>query len=294
MKNFTIRGKVFPVLVWMLIFTWSAIFLTLLLWSMITSLKTIFDFYLNPVGLPIKENGGWVFDNYSTAIKAIHVTIKGVRYGMDTMLKNSLLFAVGNAFFSVLTAALASYILAKYKYIPWVSSLWVIVLITQYLPISSSLASNIKYLYDLGLYDSMIGNWIWSSGTFAGIFLMYYAAWRSVSWSYAEAAFIDGAGHFRTMVQVMWPLTKTIFGVLFLTQFIGLWNDYMSPLYYLPSYPTMSYGAWLFQFNIENPDVAVAPIQLAGLLALAFPVFVLFIIFRNKLMGSLTIGGLKG
>ena len=294
MKKITIKGKLFPIFGWLLMFSWSLIFLILLLWSTITSFKSIFDFYLNPVGLPKKENGGWMFENYSTAIQAINVTIRGVRYGMDTMLKNSLLFSVGNAFFSVLTACLASYILAKYKFIPWVSSLWVIVLITQYMPIGSSLASNIKYLYDLGLYDSMIGNWVWSSGTFAGIFLMYYAAWRSVSWNYAEAAFIDGAGHFRTMVQVMWPLTKTIFGVLFLTQFIGLWNDYMSPLYYLPSYPTMSYGAWLFQFNVENPDVAVAPIQLAGLLSLAFPVFILFIIFRNKLMGSLTIGGLKG
>ena len=294
MKKFTIKGKLFPIFGWTLMFAWTIIFLTLLLWSTITSFKSIFDFYLNPVGLPIAANGGWVFENYTTAIKAISIVIKGVRYGMDTMLKNSLLFAVGNAFFSVLTACLASYILAKYKYIRWVSSLWVIVLITQYLPISSSLASNIKYLHDLGLYDSMIGNWIWSSGTFAGIFLMYYAAWRSVSWTYAEAAFIDGAGHFRAMVQVMWPMTRTIFGVLFLTQFIGLWNDYMTPLYYLPSYPTMSYGAWLFQFNIENPDVAVAPIQLAGLLSLAFPVFILFMIFRNKLMGSLTLGGIKG
>ena len=115
-----------------------------------------------------------------------------------------------------------------------------------------------------------------------------------MAWSYAEAAFIDGAGHFRTMVQVMLPLTRTIFGVLFLTQSIGLWNDYMCPIYFLPSYPTISYGAWLFQFNVENPEVAVAPIQLAGLLTLAVPIFVLFMIFKNKMMGSLTIGGLKG
>ena len=99
MKKFTIRGKLFPTFGWSLMLVWSVIFLTLLLWSMITSFKSIFDFYLNPVGLPIKENGGWVFENYTTAINAINVTIRGVRYGMDTMLKNSLLFAVGNAFF---------------------------------------------------------------------------------------------------------------------------------------------------------------------------------------------------
>ena len=294
MKRFTIKGKIFPVLIWILAFLWCFIFFALLFWAFITSVKTVFDFYNNPVGFPKKIYGGWAFDNYETAWNAIGVIIKGERYGVPTMLKNSLLFTIGNAFFSVLTACLASYILAKYKYITWVNSLWIIVLVTQYLPISASTAANIRYLHALNMHDSMIGFWVWSSGTFAGIFLIYYAAWRSVSWSYAEAAFIDGAGHFRAMVQVMWPLTRTIFGVLFLTQSIALWNDYMSPIYYLPSYPTMSYGAWLFQFNVENPDVAVAPIQLAGLLTLSVPIFVLFMAFKNKLMGSLTIGGLKG
>lgn len=293
-KKLEIKRKIFPVLIWTIVFLWCLVFLTLLLWSMLTSLKTVFDFYQNPVWIPKKENGGWMLENYSTAMQAINITIRGIRYGIPTMLKNSLLFAVGNGFFSVLTACLASYILAKYKYIPWVNGLWAIVMITSYLPIGSSTAANITYLHNLNMHNSMIGYWIWSSGTFAGIFLIYYAAWKSVSWNYAEAAFIDGAGHFRTMAQVMWPMTRTIFGVLFLTQFIGLWNDYMSPIYYLPSYPTMSYGAWLFQFNVENPDVAVAPIQLAGLLTLAFPIFILFMLFRNKLMGSLTIGGLKG
>ena len=56
----------------------------------------------------------------------------------------------------------------------------------------------------------------------------------------------------------------------------------------------MSYGAWLFQFNVENPDVAVVPIQLAGLLTLATPILILFLLFKEKLMGSLTMGGLKG
>lgn len=294
MKKFTLRGKIFPVIIYTAVCLWVIVFGFLLLWALTTSVKSVFDFYENPIGLPKKKYGGWMFENYKTAVEAIGVVIKGKRHGVPDLLKNSLLFAVGNAFFSVLTACIASYILAKYKYISWVNALWAIVLITNYLPIGSSVAGNIKYLHDLGLYDSMLGNWIWSCGAFGSVFLIYYATWKGIPWEYAEAAFIDGASHFKTMVRVMWPMTKTIFGVLFLTQFIGLWNDYMTPLYYLPSYPSMSYGAWLFQFNVEKPDVAVAPIQLAGLLTLAFPILLLFLAFKDKLMGSLTMGGLKG
>ena len=71
MKKFTIRGKIFPIFGWTLMFAWSLIFLVLLLWSTMTSFKSIFDFYLNPVWLPIKENGGWMLENYATAINAI-------------------------------------------------------------------------------------------------------------------------------------------------------------------------------------------------------------------------------
>lgn len=288
------KVEIFPIFIWILVSLWCLIFLTIISWCLITSVKTIFNMYQDPLGLPQKKYGGWAFENYKTAIQAISVKRKGIVYGVPMLLTNSLLFAGGNAFFSVLTACIASYILAKYSYIGWVKSLWGIALITNYLPIGASLAGMIEFQHKLGLYDSMAGNWLWQCGAFGSIFLIYYATWKGVAWDYAEAAFIDGASHFRTMILIMWPMTSTIFGVLCLTQFITLWNDYMSPLYYLPSYPTMSYGAWLFQFNVENPDVAVAPIQLAGLFSLTAPILVLFIIFRNKLIGSLTMGGLKG
>ena len=294
MRKFSLKGKVFPVIVWTGLLFWVVVLMLLLCWGWLTSVKSVLDFYHNPVGLPKAKYGGWLWDNYVVAFKAIHVTKNGVRLGVPTLIKNSLLYALGNAFFSVLTSCIASYILAKYNYIPWVKFLWVIVLIQNYMPISSSLAGNIKFLHMLRLYDSMIGNWLWSCGAFGALFLLYYATWKGVSWSYAEAAFIDGASHFKTMVLIMWPMTATIFGVLCLTQFISLWNDYMTPLYYLPSYPSMAYGAWLFQFNIDEPDVAVAPIQIAGLYILALPVLLIFLVFRNKLMGSLTMGGLKG
>ncbi len=285
---------IFPVTVYTGVALWVLIFLVLVLWSFSLSVKTVVEYYNNRLWFPRSADGWDIVYNYTTAIKALNVTRDGVRYDIGRLLFNSLLYAVGSGFFSVLTACLASYVLAKYSYLKWVRGLWVIVLITNYMPIGASLAATIKMMNDLNLYDSMLGMYFYQCGAFGYIFLIYYASWKSVSWSYAEAAFIDGAGHFRTMWQVMWPMTVTIFGVLFLNQFIGLWNDYMTPLIYLPSYPNMSYGAWLFQFNTENPDVAIPPIQIAGLLSLAFPIFILFLIFRNKLMGSLTLGGLKG
>lgn len=266
----------------------------MMFWSFITSVKTVFNFYQDPIGLPVKKFGGWQFKNYLTAFQAIQVNKNGRWVKVPEMFLNTMLFSVGNAFFSVLTACIASYVLAKYSYIKWVDKLWILVLITKFVPIQSSVAGNVDFLNRLGLFDSMIGSYLWNCGAFGTTFLIYYATWKSVSWSYAESALVDGAGHGRIMVQIMFPLTVTIFGVLFLDKFIELWNNYTAPIVYLPSYPTLSYGAWVFQFSSANPEVAIVPVQLAGLLTLAAPVFILFLIFREKLMGSLTIGGLKG
>lgn len=293
-KAGAVTRKIFPVTLWIMVAVWVVLLLALLAWAFITSVKSAFDYYDNPLGLPRKAYGGWQWGNYKTAFEAISVERAGVRYGIFRLLANSMLFAVGGGAISVITACLASYILAKYSYLKWVRGLWIVVLLTNYMPISSSLAANIKFMVDLNLYDSMVGMWFWQSGGFGYIFLIYYATWKSVSWEYAEAAFIDGASHLRVMLQVMWPMTVTIFGVLILNQFIALWNDYMTPIIYMPSWPNVSYGAWLFQFNVENPLVAVPPIQLAGMPILASPVFILFMIFRNKMMGSMTLGGLKG
>lgn len=289
----SVARNIFPVLIWSLLFVWALAFMVLLIWGIITSVKSSVGFYIDPVFFP-KGKEMWAIKNYLVAFQNIKVQVSNTQtVGFVTMLINSLLFAVGNAFFSVLTAALASYIVAKYNRFRWVGGLWAIVLITNYMPLSTSIAANIKLLSDLGMYDSMVGNWLWSCGAFGAVFLMYYASWKGLSWGYAEAAFIDGAGHFRTMVQIMFPMTKTIFGVLFLMQFINLWNDYMTPLMYLPSWPNLSYGAWQLQYstNYQTADVTV---KIAGLILTALPIFVLFMCFKEKLMGSLTIGGLKG
>ena len=291
----SILRNIFPTVAWLSVVLWCLVFLLLILWSFSNSLKSYINFYLDPLFFPKTGEGfGWNFSNYAAAFSALKVVREGREIMAPEMLLNSLLYAGGSGVVSVITACLASYILAKYSYLKWVRGLWIIVLITNYLPIGSSLAANIKLLTDLGLYDSMLGVIFWQCGAFGYIFLIYYATWKGVSWSYAEAAFIDGAGHFRTMLLIMWPMTRTIFGVLFIQQFITLWNDYMTPIIYLPSYPNLSYGAYQFQFSVADVNIATPPIQIAGLLMLALPVFILFLIFRNKLMGSLTLGGLKG
>ncbi|MGM9666329.1 MAG: carbohydrate ABC transporter permease [Eubacteriales bacterium] len=293
-KKLNLKAEVFPIICWTILFLWCLIFLVMLGWAFVASFSTNREFYLNPGGIPKT----WKFSNYITAIQNIHTPIRVAGGGtrevyLPEMILNSLLYAVGAPFFAVLTAAIASYVVAKYSRFKWVAGIFAIVIFTTYVPLSPSLAANLTLLKSLHLYDSMIGMWIWSSGAFGSMFLLYYANFKGVSWTYAEAAFIDGASHFKVFTRVMLPLTSNVFGALFLTTFINIWNDYMTPMIYMPSYPTVSFAAWKIQYSTETA-FAIVPIRLAGLVLVILPVLILFIATKEKLMNSLAVGGIKG
>lgn len=297
MKNTNKKIQIFPIVGWLLATLWVVIFVTFLLWMGITSLKDPVDFWTNPFGLPSPKHG-WQFENYVRAFNSIEVTRKIgdklVHFNALNMIGHSVIYALGKSICSLIPPCLVSYLIAKYNYIPFVAALWAVVLLYRYVPISASTAACIEYMNFLGLYDKMWGIFIWSMAGFGGDFLLLYATWRGVSTDYRDAAFIDGAGHFRAMLTVMFPMIYSLIFILFVQSFIAVWNDYMGPMVYLPSSPTLAYGAWLFQF--ANTDgVSDTTGQMAGLYMLSLPMFIVFLCVRKKIMNaSIGITGLKG
>lgn len=307
------RAKAFfPILIWTLIVLWCFIFLLLVAWGIMTSFKSKFGFDWNSYWIPpayIEQNltlpGGiivnnkeaaWAFDNYIVALKNLWVLDKaGNQVFFDKMLIYTLYYCIVYGFVAVFAPMLCSYIYAKYsKRVRWTKVVWILVLISMYVPLSASLAASLKLAMELGIYDNLVLFVVASFGPFGGDFLIYYATWKGLSWEYAEAALMDGAGHTTIMLRIMFPMTITVFWVLFVTKVIALWTDYSTPMVFLPSYPTLAYGVYRLQQNTTNLETAGVPIRLAALYAVAIPMFALFMIFREKMMGSLTMGGLKG
>ena len=111
MRHSRKKIQIFPVIIWTVLFVWTLVFLALIAWAFITSLKTVFNFYQDPIGLPQEKYGGWQFENYVNAFNAIKINKNGIWIGVPGLFKNSMLFVLGNATLSVLTACIASYVL---------------------------------------------------------------------------------------------------------------------------------------------------------------------------------------
>ncbi len=266
--------------------------LVLFYWGFITSFKgAAKDFNRfdknRGFGLPTE----WKIENYISVFNKMTVNIGfGKKVGFWTILVNSLLYAVGCAFFKTLIPCLTAYSCARFNF-KSSKIVYTIVLITMIVPIVGSLPSELKVAYALGFYNHIWGLWIMAANMQGLYFFVMYSAFKAMPLGYSEAAKIDGASNAQILVKIALPLIKNLFLTVLLINFVEYWNNYQSPKVYLPDYPTLGFTLFVKSKSNDLPEKQ-------QLIALAFivaaPVLVLFIIFQDRLMGNLTMGGLKG
>lgn len=118
-----------------------------------------------------------------------------------------------------------------------------------------------------------------------------------------EAARIDGAGHFRTMSQIMLPQAMNLGSVIILNSVVGQWNSWLQASIYVPNKRNL----WPLQLFIReitannenflqtsNPDYSRYLIRYAVIVAATLPIIVLFPFFQDKLEKGVIAGGVKG
>ena len=239
----------------------------------------------------------WTFENYEAALEYFYVGVGTAEGGqrhvyIPEMVFNTILYAGGSAFFRTLSCCLMAYACARfsYKFCGWIYAL---VLVTMMLPIVGALPSEVQMLTMLGLWNTIPGTWLLSFNFLGMYFLVFHAAFKSIPKDYSEAAQIDGAGNYRIMLTIMLPLVKFTFFTIMLLQFINYWNEFQTALVYLPDYPTLSYGLYKFSF-VGKSQVSSQPHKLAGCMIVFVPIFVVFLCFHKRLIGNVSMGGIKG
>ncbi|MBQ8726746.1 MAG: carbohydrate ABC transporter permease [Clostridia bacterium] len=148
----------------------------------------------------------------------------------------------------------------------------------------------------LGLTGTLVPLWlpIWFGGGATNIFLIRQFM-RGIPKSYSEAAIIDGASSFTIYTSVVLPLVKPIIIYLAVTNFMGLWNDFQTPLMYVGDNPakyTLSLA--LYQEFAREGSSYFPNVQMALGVLMAIPCIVLFALFQKQLMEGVSAVGIKG
>lgn len=262
-----------------------------LLWAVITSFKTQRDFRVNIIGLP--KDWTWNFNAILDEFYIKVTTPEGSKQvGVLQMLLNSLLYSVGCSFFGTLVPCVTAYLCARYHY-KFSKLIYSVVIVVMALPIIGNLPAEISLATSLGIFDHIWGLWLMKANFLGMYFLVFYNLFRSLPNAYTEAAIIDGAGNWTVMLKVLMPLAKNTFLTVMLINFIMYWNDYQTPLIYLPSYPTIALGMYRMSY-ITVGTMATIPMRMTAAVFMLVPTLVLFSCFHKRLMGNLTMGGIKG
>ena len=295
-----VKYSVFGIISFILIGIYALSLIITLVWVIYTSLMGSVDFRImqvkanaSPQFFGSMEKNGIVFENWLKVFSEFYVNRPNGQAAakFSEMALYSVLWAVGAAVVAEVSRCMCAYVVAKFGHHKWTKLVHSLVIILIIISFPSNLAVSIKFNKMVLMYDNLFMRII-GSVTFTGThFLFYYASFKSLSWGYAEAAYMDGANDFTVMIKIMMPLIKTTLFALILLEFITHWNEYSTSMIYMPSYPTLAYG--LFKF-VNGSRAINVPITLASCTIVVIPIVLLFILFHNKLMGNLALGGLKG
>lgn len=109
--------------------------------------------------------------------------------------------------------------------------------------------------------------------------------------SLLEAASLDGAGRWRTLWSVVFPLVRGTMSVLMVFFFIWTWNEFYIPLVLLSGQDSQTVPIAIATLQGQN-SVNVTAMNVGSLLSL-LPTLVFFLIFQRTLTKGVTLGAVK-
>lgn len=253
------------------------------IWVLYNSFKTPAEYTHDFISLP----SAWTFENY---VRAWSYSSSETNYTtIAQMLGMSVLISFTGTLVTVFVSSCAAYVVAKYKF-PGRNVIVGVVIFTMIIPIVGSLPSQIQLMDNLGLNDRILGMIFLYSGGFGMNFMLLYSFFKNLSWTYVEAAKIDGASDFRIFFSIILPMAKGPITAISVITLIGLWNDYMTPRIFLPSKPTIAVGLALMKESLSDSYTVL----FAAIILTILPIVITFSLFSKVIMENTSVGGLKG
>lgn len=121
---------------------------------------------------------------------------------------------------------------------------------------------------------------------------LFYGFMNSIPKELDEAAIIDGCGLGRLFFQIIFPLLKPVTITGLMLNFLGAWNDFITPLYLLDRQEKWGminsiYNFFGLHFNEWNMILAVIVLAL-------LPVLIIYIFGQRYIISGMTSGSIKG
>ena len=221
------------------------------------------------------------FENFSTVVD---------RGKLVQTFFNSLLYAGSSTVISTILAAMAAYTLSRNK-TRLNRFIYFFVVMGIAMPLNFFTLTKVMQLTHL--INTRTGMIILYAATQISfnIFLIYGFV-DAIPRELDEAAIIDGCGPLRLFFSVIFPLLTPVVVTAGVLSFVGIWNDFLLPLYYLnnSAYWPMTLAVYNFfgqfqqDWNLVSADIVLT----------VLPVLLIYLFGQRFILSGLTSGAVKG
>lgn len=262
-------------------------------WVFVSSISTRTELYARPykVWFPSQPT----FEHYVT----LFTTGAQFRDGgfsptaglMSSGLRNSLIISIGSALIVTLVAAGAGYVFARMRF-RFKGLAFFAIMLMMPLPIWVSLIALFFLMSQAGLIDTLQGQIV----IFVTL-LLPLSVWlmstyvRDIPVEIEDAALVDGANRWQTLLRIIIPLTAPGLVAVFLVAMLSAWNNFLIPLIFTRTAAAQPLTVVLTLF-IGQYEVAWEDMAAAAVLTM-LPPFLMALFFQRFLVRGLTMGAVK-
>ena len=279
-------------LIYLVLGVLAVVILVPVLWVMVASVKETAEHYGSPWALPSHIH----WQNFADA---------WTKANMGGYMLHSVLITALALIILLLVALPASYCLARFKFVGrkflrtcFMAGLFINV---NYIvvPIYLMLSDGDKWLKSVMGIKFLLNNHIIVAVVYAATalpFTIYLLSsyFSTLPHDFEEAAYIDGAGYFKTMRQVIFPMAMPSIITVILFNFLSFWNEYIIIKTLVTDRDMWTLPAGLLNLMQAQQSAAEYGPMYAGLVLVMLPVLLLYICVQKNLTKGMTVGGLKG
>jgi multiple sugar transport system permease protein len=276
-RGVTIAGIALRTPYWVFTAAVALVFLAPLVWTAVASVSP---------QAGTNQVDGWGWGNYATLAR--------YQAGVWRYLANS-------AFVSVLTVALTlgisllgGYAFARFRF-PGKNVLFLLTLAILMVPYATLLIPLYVLLNEVGLQNSLVGvALVLTMFQLPFSTFLMRISFEAVPRELDEAATVDGCSSFGALWRVLLPAVRPGMITVGLFAFLAAWNDFMAPLILINDSERMTLPLAVSNLRGQVQGVVDYGATEAGVVILALPCIVLFLLLQRHYVRGFMSGALKG
>lgn len=203
---------------------------------------------------------------------------------------NSMLYAGSSIIFGVILASMAAYVFSRNKS-KLNNFMYFFMILGIAVPVNYVSLTKIMQLTHL--MNSQLGICLlYTAMQIPFSVFLFYGFISTVPRDLDEAGIIDGCSPLRLFFSIVFPLLKPVAVTVGILNFMGAWNDFITPLYYMnkaKNWPmTLAvynfFGQFQMQWNLVSADIILT----------SLPVIIIYLIGQKYIISGMTSGSVKG